>query len=403
MYEIAKAKVAAAKPVFGLVPKPTPVCYIGAGKVNEVGQILASSKIKKVLIMTDTVLLGLGLLDSMLEGIKAKGIEAVIFDGVKPDPTFAITEAALDLYRTNNCEAVIAFGGGSTLDSSKSVAAAAANDCSPRDLVGLLKVKKDAVPFIAIPTTAGTGSEVTLVAVISDDQTHTKTTTISPKLVPKVAILDAALTTGLPKHITSTTAIDALTHAIEAYTSTYADAETDAYALKAINLICNNVVEAYKNPNNLEAREALLVGSFYAGMAFTRTYVGYVHAFSHNIGGKFGVPHGLANAVILPHVMKTYKNVCQDRFAYLADFLELCDASLEADAKADAFINYLFELNKQLDIPERLEKFPKEAIPQIIEAGFAECHGTYPVPRYYTKGEAISLLAKVCAGSDRFK
>ncbi len=400
MYEIAKAKIAAAKPVFELVSKPTPVCYIGAGKVNEVGQILATSKIKKVLIMTDAVLLGLGLLDSMLEGIKALGIEPVIFDGVKPDPTFAITEAALDLYKTNNCEAVVAFGGGSTLDSSKAVAAAASNDCSPRAFEGLLKVKKECVPFIAIPTTAGTGSEVTIVAVISDDQTHSKTTMISPKFVPRVAILDPTLTTGLPKHITSTTAIDALTHALEAYVGTYATEETDSYALKAINLICNNVVEAYNNPTNLVAREALLVGSFYAGMAFTRTYVGYVHAFSHNIGGKFGVPHGLGNAVILPHVMNTFKEASKDKFAYLADFLEICDSSLSTNAKSQAFVDYLFDLNKQLEIPERLEKFPQSAIPKILDAGFKEAHGTYPVPYYYTKAEAISLLSKVCASGN---
>ncbi len=398
MYEVAKAKVAAQKKVISLVQKPTPICYIGAGKVNEVGQILATSKVKKVLIMTDSVLLGLGLLDSMLEGIKALGIEPTVYDGVKPDPTFGITEAALDLYRKNGCEAVVAFGGGSCLDSSKAVAAAAANNCSPRALEGLLKVKKETVPFIAIPTTAGTGSEVTLAAVISDDVTHKKTTIVSPKIVPDVAILDPALTTGLPGHITSTTAMDALTHALEAYTNvSYASEETDMYALKAINLICHNVVEAYKNPTNLVAREALLVGSFYAGMAFTRTYVGYVHAFSHNIGGKYGVPHGLGNAVILPHVMKTFKEVSKDRFAFLADFLELCDGPQSVNSKADIFIEYLFNLNRELQIPERLEKFPKEGIPAILEAGFKECHGQYPVPHYYTTAEGLALLSRVCA------
>ncbi len=394
MYEFKKTQVAASKPIFGkLVEKPTPVCYIGAGKVKEMGKILESEKIKKVLVNTDAVLLGLGLLDGMIESIKAKGIEVVVFDKVKPDPTFNIVEASLELYKKEKCEAVIAFGGGSTLDTSKAVAAAAANNCSPKSLEGLLKVKKDAVPFIAVPTTAGTGSEVTLVAVVSDDKTHKKTTIVSPKIVPKVAVLDPELTTGLPPHITSTTAMDALTHALEAYTNTYATEETDRYALKAINLICNNIEEAMANPTNLEAREALLVGSFYAGMAFTRTFVGYVHAFSHNIGGKYGVPHGLANAVILPHVMESFKAVCNKRFAYLYDFLELKGTG----AKADEFIKYLFELNAKLNIPDRIEKFSKDGVGSILEAGFAECHGTYPVPRYYTKDEAVTLLNKVCA------
>ncbi len=395
MYTMAKMQVAATKPILAMVQKPTPVCYIGAGKVKEVANILSSEKIKKVLVMTDGVLFELGLLDSMLESFKEKNIEAVIFNEVKPDPTFSITEKALDICLKNKCEAVIAFGGGSVLDSAKAVVASATNNCSPRKLEGLLKVKKEALTFIAIPTTAGTGSEVTLAAVISDDDTHKKTTIVSPKLIPKVAILDPELTVGLPAHITSSTAMDALTHALEAYTNTYATEESDKYALKAINLICNNIETAFNTPNDLAAREALLVGSFYAGMAFTRTYVGYVHAFSHNIGGAYGVPHGLGNAVILPHVMKTFRDVCKDRFAYLADFLEISETASTDDAKADLFIEYLFELNKKLQLPERLEKFPKEGIEKVLEAGLKECHGTYPVPLYYTKEQAREILKKV--------
>ncbi len=396
MYELAKAQVAATKPVFAVVQKPTPICYIGAGKVKEVGKMLKAEKITKALIMTDGVLFELGLLNNMLEAIKAEGIEAVIFNEVKPDPTFGIVEKALKVCMDNKCQAVVAFGGGSVLDSSKAVAAAATNGGNPRALEGLLKVKKEALPFIAIPTTAGTGSEVTLAAVISDDVTHKKTTIVSPKVVPNVAVLDPEITTGLPKHITSSTAMDALTHALEAYTNTYATEETDRYALKAINLICNNIETAYNEPTNLEAREALLVGSFYAGMAFTRTYVGYVHAFSHNLGGAYGIPHGLGNAVLLPHVMETYKTACKERFANLAEFLDIASEGSQV-AKADAFIKYLFELNKKLELPERLEKFPKDGIPKILEAGFKECHGTYPVPYYYSKAEATALLNKVCA------
>ncbi len=396
MYSVSKAKISATKPVFGLIPKPTPLTYIGAGKVKEVGKILASEKITKALVMTDTVLYDLGILNGMLDSMKNCGIEVVVFKDVKPDPTFSITEEALAVCKENKCQAVVAFGGGSVLDAAKAVACAASNNCSPRNLEGMLKVKNDPITFIAVPTTAGTGSEVTLVAVISDDVTHKKANIISPKVVPKVAILDPELTVGLAPHITSSTTLDALTHALEAYTNTYADTETDRYALKAINLICSNIEKAYNTPNDLEAREALLVGSFYAGMAFTRTYVGYVHAFSHSIGGKFGVPHGLSNAVILPHVMESYKDVCQDRFARLYDFLDLTIPASTNEEKATAFIQYLFDLNKKLNIPEKLEDFPASGVLKVLEEGFAECHGTYPVPRYLTKLEGLELLSKVC-------
>ncbi len=397
MYTAKKAQVAASKPLITLLQKPTPVTYIGAGKVKEMGRIVSAQKLKKVLVMTDEVLLGLGLLDGMLESLKSENIEVVVFEGVKPDPTFGIIESALELYKANDCQGVIAFGGGSTLDSAKTVAASASNNCSPRKLEGVLKVKKELVPFIAVPTTAGTGSEVTIVAVVSDDITHKKTTIISPKLVPKIAVLDPELTTGLPGHITSATALDALTHALEAYASTWANTETDSYALKAINLICSNIEIAYNDPTNLQARENLLVGSFFAGMAFTRTFVGYVHAYAHNVGGKYGIPHGLACATFLPHVMKSYKEECKDRFAYLADFLEIPASANSASAKADAFIEYLFQLNKNIGIPERLEKFPKEGVGSITEAAFAECHSQYPVPHYYTKAEGLEIANKVCA------
>lgn len=395
MYALAKAQIAITEPVFGFINKPTPLAYIGPGKVKEVGNILNSEKFKKVFVVTDEVLFGLGLLDPMIESIKAHNIEVVIYKGVEPDPTFGKVEEALAMCKSNNCDSIIAFGGGSVLDTSKVVAAAATNNCSPIKLKGLLKVRKPILPFIAVPTTAGTGSEVTLAAVISDDITHQKATIVSPKIIPQIAILDPELTVGSPAHITTSTAMDALTHALEAYTNTYATKETDSYALKAIHLICENIETCYNTPTDLVAREALLVGSFYAGMAFTRTYVGYVHAFSHNIGGKYGVPHGLGNAVILPHVMKSFKEVSKGRFANLYDFLELGDAFNE-DEKATAFIKYLFKLNQKLGLPKRLEAFPANGIPEIVDLAFAECHGTYPVPRYYTKVEAMSILSKVC-------
>ncbi len=401
MYTLQKIKLAGMKPVFGLVGKkmmPETNLIKGEGSTAKVGKLLQEKGIKKPLIVTDEVLLGLGLLDKMIASLDEVGIEYALYTGVKPDPTFTIVNEALEMCKSNNCDAVVAFGGGSTLDTSKTVAASSANGfIDPAKLEGMMKVRKKPLPFIAIPTTAGTGSEVTIVAVVSDPITHRKTTIVDPKLIATDTILDPAITTGLPGHITTTTGLDALTHAIEAYVSGFANSMTDKMALKGIKLISENLERTYEHPTDIEARENLLLGSMYAGQAFTRTYVGYVHAFSHNIGGKYGVPHGLGNAVLLPYVMEDAKGEAKVRFAELSDFLSLTEKGTSIEDKADAFVKYLFELNKKLDIPERLEAFPEAGIEAIIDGAFAEAHGTYPVPKYYTREEARKLLLKVCA------
>lgn len=401
MYTLQKVKLAILKPGFGIFGKkmmPETNLIQGAGTTSQVGKLLQEKGIKKPIIVTDEVLFSLGLLDNMIAAIEKAGIEYSIYKGVKPDPTFTIVKEAMEVCKTNNCDAVIAFGGGSTLDTSKTIAASSANGfVDPVKLEGMMKVRKKPLPFIAIPTTAGTGSEVTIVAVVSDPVTHRKTTIIDPKLIATDTILDPAITTGLPGHITTTTGLDALTHAVEAYVSGFANKMTDEMAIKAISLITENLEKAYKDPTNIDARENLLVGSMYAGQAFTRTYVGYVHAFSHNIGGKYGVPHGLGNAVLLPHVMKDARNEAKTRFAELSDLLSLTEKTSTTEQKADAFIAYLFDINKKLDIPERIDAFPENGIEDIIDGAFAEAHGTYPVPKYYTREEAKQVLLKVCA------
>ncbi len=401
MYTRHKIKLAAMKPVFGILGKrmmPQTNLVKGAGSISKVASIIQEKSIDNVLIVTDKVLFELGLLTPMLNSFENENITYSLYTDVTPDPTFTIVEKAIDVCRKNKCEAVIGFGGGSVLDTAKTVAASAGNGYKhPLKFEGMMKVYKKPIPFIAIPTTAGTGSEVTIVAVVSDPITHKKTTIVDLKLIASDTILDPEITIGLPSHITSTTGLDALTHAIEAYVSGFANDYTDDYALQAIRLITDNLYEAYTNPSNIKARENLLEGSMLAGMAFTRTYVGYVHAFSHNIGGKYGVAHGLGNAVLLPHIMQDSKDNAKVRFAQLSDFLSLCDTSLSNDDKADIFIKYLFNLNEKLGIPKRLDKFPKSGIEDIINGAFKEAHGTYPVPRYYTKEEAREMLMKVCS------
>lgn len=403
MYTMQKTKLAIMKPGFGLFGKkmmPSTNLIKGQGAISRVGQLVKDKGITNVLIVTDEVLFGLGLLDPMIKSLESAEINYSIYKGVKPDPTFTIVKEAMSVCQENNCQAVIAFGGGSTLDTSKTVAAAAANKfVDPVKLEGMMKVRKKPLPFIAIPTTAGTGSEVTIVAVVSDPQTHRKTTIIDPKLIATDTILDPTITTGLPGHITTTTGLDALTHAVEAYVSGFANGMTDKLALKAIKLITENLEVAYHTPTDITARENLLVGSMFAGQAFTRTYVGYVHAFSHNIGAKYGVAHGLGNAVLLPYVMEDalVEAKARKRFAELSDFLNLTANSESVEDKAKAFVNYLFALNKKLDIPERLAAFPESGIETIIDGAFKEAHGQYPVPKYYSREEARAVLLKVCA------
>ncbi|MEG0020392.1 MAG: iron-containing alcohol dehydrogenase, partial [Oscillospiraceae bacterium] len=236
-----------------------PVCYIGAGKVKKVADILEMNSIKSVIVVTDKSLMKLGLLDGMLNEIKSKDISIFIYDGVVPDPTYTIASEALDVCAKNQCQAIVAFGGGSVIDTAKAVAAAYPNHKAPHELEGLFKVRERIMPFIAVPTTAGTGSEATFAAVISDPATHKKSTIVDPKIVPMCAILDPEITVGLPPHITAHTAMDALTHAVEAYISRYANSETNQYAEIAVKLIYENLERVYNNPSDIKGREALLV------------------------------------------------------------------------------------------------------------------------------------------------
>lgn len=395
MYTISKIKTSVSKPVFKLIHQPKATTYTGAGSVQKLGPLANSYGLKNVLIVTDSVLLKLGLIDSLMESLKKSGVNYVIYDGVKPDPTFTIVEEGLAMIKQHKCDGIIAFGGGSAIDASKVMAAAATNNKTPLELKGMLKVKERCLPFFAVPTTAGTGSEATIVAVVSDPVSHQKTTIIDPKLVPLVAVLDPEVATGLPAHITSTTAIDALTHAVEAYISGYATEETKQYSTVAIKMIYDNLEHVFNNPKDLEGRLALFEASYYGGLAFSKAFIGYVHAFSHNIGGAFGVPHGLANAILLPHVIEFSKPNCVPQLAELAILVGLGTKKDAPAALADRFIESLYTMNKKMNIPERFETFKSNDIPKIRNAAFKECHGTYPVPRYLSASQADELLSKV--------
>lgn len=387
IYTTAKIKVNLIKPVIALVSKPVPVLFMGTGKILEVPALLKLSGITRALIVTDKSLVSLGLLAPLLARMEESGVQYVVYDDIQPDPTYTTANNGLALCQKNKCDGVVAVGGGSVLDTAKAISVSATNGKPPQALAGQFKVKKPGLTLIAVPTTAGTGSEATLAAVLSDSVTHSKSTIVDPKIVPAIAVLDPALTVGLPPHITAATAMDALTHAIEAYVSGYATPQSRYYSEISIRLIYQNLEQVYKCPTDIAGRENLLLASFYGGLAFTRTYVGYVHAFAHNIGGKYGIAHGLANAVLLPQVMRVYLPHCQEEFSKLAKIVGLSDAA--------SFVESLVHMGKAVGIPSTLEKFPASAIEEIRKAAFAECHGTYPVPYYLTARQADELLLTV--------
>lgn len=354
----------------------------GEGAVLKLPSFIKDKNINKVLIVTDKGLMNLHLLDPLFEELKKEGVEYVVYDGVQPNPTIPSIEECKDIYINNNCEGIIAFGGGSPMDCAK---AAAARVVKPRQSVrkmrGYLKVHKKLPPFFAVPTTAGTGSETTLAAVVTDPETHEKNAICDGSLRPKYAVLDPALTTGLPPHITSTTGMDALTHAVESYIGKSNVKSTIKYAEDAVILIHANLEKAYKNGKDMDARNNMLKASFYAGNAFTRAFVGYVHAIAHNLGGMYNTPHGLANAVILPYVLEWYGSTIFKPLAKLADLIGITNESMSLADKAKAYIAEIRRMNKAMNIPEKFDFIKEKDIPTLVKRALLEGNPGYPVPR----------------------
>lgn len=368
----------------------------GAGVIKELPALIKSEGINNVLVVTDKGLMGLHLLDSLFEGLEAQGIKYSVFDGVQPNPTIYNIEDALKMYKDNNCEGFIAFGGGSPMDCAKVTAARVVKPKqTPSDMRGVLKVLKKLPPFYAVPTTAGTGSECTIAAVISNPDTHEKNSIMDPVLRPKYAVLDPELTAGLPPHITSTTGMDALTHAVEAYIGKSNTKQTEKDALIATKLVFENLEKAYANGKDLEARENMLVASYHAGLAFTRAYVGYVHAIAHNLGGMYNIPHGLANAVILPYVLDYFGESAYKRLAELADVAGVSGPAQGDRDKAKRFIAAIREMNAKMGIPDKFEQIKDEDIPLIAERALKEGNPLYPVPKIMNLEECKAIIKKL--------
>lgn len=378
------------------LPIPQPTILVGPGASGRLGQTIAGFGHAKILIVTDSIISKLGLLDDLTKALALGGAEYVIFDAITPDAPIPLIEEGIEFYQAHGCDAIVAFGGGSSMDASKAIAAAVSNPGKTlRELAGYFKGLNTPVKIYAVPTTAGTGSEVTVAAVISDPENHTKLVIVDTRLVPKMAALDPCLMTGLPPHITAATGIDALTHAIEAFVGKWANPYTDDMALSAVGLIFENLRTAYSDGKNLEAREKMALAATYAGLAFTRANVGYVHAIAHQFGGKYHTPHGLANAIMLPLVLKYSLPAITDRLALLAVRAKLGRENEADDVLALKFLDAVDQLNLDLGIPTFLAALKASDIPQLAEAACHEAHTGYPVPRYMTQAVCEGIIRQV--------
>jgi alcohol dehydrogenase len=374
-----------------MTPQPRPAVFVGKDSALELCNTIAHFGFRNLLIVTDKPLRELGVINPMITRLQERGVNAHIYDGVLPDPTVQVVDNGIAFLKQNNCDAVLAIGGGSSIDAAKVIAMAASNGFTAMECVGLKKSKVPTLPLFAVPTTAGTGSEVTVAAIISDNETHEKLVVADPRIIPSGAALDSEIMRGLPPHITAATGMDALTHAIESYTNTWDTEECLAYGRTATKMIFDNLARACNNGDDLDARQSMALASYYAGLAFTTCLVGYVHAVSHQLGRAYGVPHGLGNAMVLPHVLELLKDSASKRLAELAVYAELGDQSESDSALAQKLIDRIWSLNAEIGIPKTTDVIREEDIDDIVDAALKEGNG-YPVPRFLERDECVNLV-----------
>ena len=366
----------------------------GTGSLLQIPEKIKKDGKKKVLVVTTPGFMKRGSLVPFFEELKKQHLEYAIFSEVQPDPTTDCIEEAVALYKKEKCEVIVAIGGGSVIDCSKALGARIARPKkSLQQMQGLLKVLKRIPNIYAVPTTAGTGSEATAGAVITDGKNHYKFTILDLCLVPRYAVLDAGLTCPLPPHITAHTGMDALTHAVEAYTNCFCSPLAKKMSLDAVKLIYENLETAYLDGNNKKARENMLLASYYAGVAINNNFIGYVHAIAHGIGGLYGVTHGKANAIILPYVLEAFGEKSYKKLADLADLVGLAGNTQEEKAKA--FIDSILDLNKKLGIEKNIVELRKEDIPELAKRAVKEGNPTYPVPMIWENAMFEKVIEKI--------
>lgn len=368
----------------------------GAGSLLKVPEMLAAAGHSSVLIATTPGFIKRGTLKPFFDKMETADVRAVVFSQVVPDPTIECVEKLAAEYVMGNCQAVVAIGGGSVIDCAKAAAArVACPEKQIRDMKGLLKIHTKLPEFYAVPTTAGTGSEATAAAVVTDtvDGLHYKYSLNDVCLIPKYAVLDPQLLIDLPPSNTAATGMDALTHAVEAYTNKYPSKLVKKMALDSVKLIYENLTAAYEEGENIEAREKMLFASYEAGVAFTNNFVGYVHAVAHGVGALYGIPHGKANAVILPYVMEQFGKTAEKPLSELAIAAGI---SGKDDAElAGKFIESMREMNRKFGIPDRIQELKESDFDILIDRAISEANYTYPVPEIWKRENFRILLNKL--------
>ena len=363
---------------------------------RDLGAVLKKENISSVLIVTDAGIVKNRLTLSLEESMQASSIKYVIYDKTQPNPTVNNVEEALALYHSACCQAIVTIGGGSSMDCAKAVSARVAyTNRTVGQMKGVLRILRKTPLLVAVPTTAGTGSEVTLAAVITDSEKQDKYALMSFLLIPKYAVLDATLTYSLPPHLTSTTGMDALTHAVEAYIGNSTTKETRQLALEAVELVFNNIETAYAEGTNHQARQNMLLAAFKAGQAFSKSYVGYIHAIAHSLGGRYGIPHGLANAVIMPYVLDAYGEKACVKLHQLGVAAGVSPESDSPQEGAQKFITAIRQLNKNMSIPDKLAGILNEDIPSLAKHAEKEANPLYPVPVLMTAKQLEQIYYQV--------
>jgi len=369
----------------------------GAGAIKQIPAILASEGVTKVMVVTDPGLMAAGVAPQVVKVLEEQDVPYVLYSEVQPNPTTDTVNEIFELHKSNNCNGLVAIGGGSSMDAAKGAAVLVRNpNKTIQQFEGLFKVGGRIEPFIAVPTTAGTGSETTVAALITDSTTRHKYGIIDLVLIPHYAILDPELTLGLPPHITSTTGMDALTHAVEAYLCwTYNTAESKRYALDAMAKIARNLEKVYKDGSDVLARGEMLDAAYKAGFAFARAGVGNIHAIAHALGGLYNTPHGLANAVILPIVLEDYGPKVYKKLAALARAAGIAQETTPHDEAAKTFIQYIRDLNQSMQIPAGFDFIKDEDIEQMITWALKEANPLYPVPVLYDRNRYRKVIEKI--------
>lgn len=378
-----------------LIPRSAPIVYKGPGSALTLCEQVGVMGLKKALIVTDDFLGKSGILDGIKETLTRSGVEFTVFDGVEPDPAFPQVQAGEAHLRTEGCDCVIGVGGGSVLDAAKLMALLHTNPGDLASFDGIQKSKNPTAPLFLIPTTAGTGSEITMVAVISDPVSHTKVPAIDTKMIPSQVALDAEIMKGMPPGITAATGMDALTHAVESYLSTASTPGTEMQAKAAIRLIFQHLTRAWHNGDDMEARDAMALASFYAGAAFGKTSVGYVHGIAHQLGRVCHTPHGNANAMVLPEVLAAYGVCAHERLADLARLVGLGSETDTSASLAAQFIQAVTDMRAEMELPLKPQGLQEADISGIVDEAIKEAGELYPVPRYLSEIEVTGLVRRL--------